>query len=49
MTIKKFDNKTRSLRTKQTERKLHSFARFLLWRSIVNYCILCLRHAFLSG
>ena len=40
MTTTKFGNKSRSLRTKQTERKLDSFARFLLWRSIVNYRVL---------
>ena len=45
----KFGNKTRSLRTKQSERKLDSFARFLLWRSIVNCCVLWLRGSFLSG
>ena len=49
VTIMKFGNKTRSLRTKQSERKLDSFARFLLWRSIVNCCVLWLRGAFLSG
>ena len=49
MTITKFGNKTRSLHTKQSERKLDSFARFLLWRSIVNCCVLWLRWAFLSG
>ena len=37
MTITKFGNKTWDLRTKQSERKLDSFARFLLWRSIVNW------------
>ena len=49
ITITKFGNKTRSLRTKQTEPKLDRFARILLWRSIVNHCVLCLRNAFLSG
>ena len=49
MTNTKFGNKTRSLRTKQTEGKLDSFARILLWRSIVDHCVLCLRSAFLSG
>ena len=34
MTITKFGNKTRSLRTQQSERKLDSLAHFLLWRSI---------------
>ena len=49
MTTTKFGNKTRSLRTKQTERKLHHFARFLLWRSIVNHCVLGLRGACFLG
>ena len=49
MTITKFGNKTRSLRTQQSERKLDSLARFLLWRSIVNCCVLWLRGAFLLG
>ena len=49
MTTMKSGNKTRSLCTKQTERKLDSFAHVLLWRSIVNHGILCLRVAFLSG
>ena len=49
MITTKFGNKTRSLRTKQTVRKLDSFARFLLWRSIVNYCALWLRGASLSS
>ena len=47
--VTKFGNKTISLRTKQSERKLDSFARFLLWRSIVNCWVLWLRGAFLSG
>ena len=49
MTTTKFGNKTRSLRTKQSERKFDSYARVLLWRSIVNHCVLWLRGAFLSG
>ena len=49
MTTTNFGNKTRSLRTKQTESKLDRFARVLLWHSIVDHCVLCLRGAFLSG
>ena len=49
MTTTKFGNKTRSLRTKQTERKFDRYARVLLWRSIVNHCVVWLRGAFLSG
>ena len=46
MTTTKFGNKTRSLRTKQTERKLDSFVHILLWRSIVDHCVLYLRSTY---
>ena len=45
----KFGNKTRSLRTKQNWAQTSQLARVLLWRSIVNHCVLCVHGAFLSG
>ena len=44
----KFGNKTRSLHTKQNWTQTWQLARVLLWRSIVNHCVLCVRGAFLS-
>ena len=46
-TTTKFGNKTRSLRTKQNWMQTWQLARVLLWRSIVNHCVLCVRSAFL--
>ena len=48
-TTTKFGNKTRSLHTKQNWTQTWQLARVLLWRSIVNHCLLCVRGAFLSG
>ena len=48
-TTTKFGNKIRSLRTKQTWTQTWQLARVLLWRSIVNHCILCVCGASLSG
>ena len=48
-TITKFGNKTRSLRTKQNWTQTWQLAHVLLWRSIVNHYVLCVRGAFLSG
>ena len=51
MTTMKFGNKTRSLRTKQTECKLHSFVHAFYYDAllITTACVLGLRGAFLSG
>ena len=48
MTITKFGNKTRSLRTKQTEPKLDRFACVLLWRSITTAYYAYAVHFFLG-
>ena len=45
----KFGYKTTSLRTKENWTQTWQLARVLLWRSIVNHCVLCVRGAFLSG
>ena len=45
-TTTKFDNKTRSLRTKQNWTQTWQLERVLLWHSIVNHCV---HGAFLSG
>ena len=48
-TTTKFGNKIRSLCTKQNWTQTWQLACVLLWRSIVNHCVLCVRGAFLSG